>query len=119
MTHHICHIEIPTSDIEGAKKFYSELFGWKMNLIPAMNYMAFETGREPGGGFLKVDKVVSGGEQSVLIHVFTEDIQVTLARATELGGIVVKEKVEIPDIGWYALFADPEGNVIGLFEPRE
>ncbi len=118
MSHHFCHIEIPTTDVEKARTFYSRLFDWKVNFMPDMNYVAFETGKDPGGGFLKVDRVISSGEQGVLIHVFTEDIQETLARVAELGGNVVKEKTEIPGIGFYALFMDPDGNVIGIFQPK-
>ena len=115
---HLCHVEIPTTDVDRSKTFYSELFGWKMNQLPHMDYVAFETGKEPGGGFLKVQEVLSGGEQSVIVYVFTESIQETMARATELGGSVIKERTQIPEIGWYALFGDPVGNVIGLFEPK-
>ena len=118
MAHHICHVEIPTTDFEKAKVFYSNLFGWKVNMMPDMNYAAFQTGAEPGGGFNKVDKVTSLGEEGVLIYVSVDEIQQTLAKVTELGGNIVKEKTEIPEIGWYALFVDPEGNVIGIFESK-
>jgi len=115
---HFCHVEIPTTDVERSKAFYSELFSWKMNQLPHMDYVAFETGKGPGGGLLKVQEVLSGGEQNVMVYVFTESIQETMARAAELGGSVIKERTQIPEIGWYALFGDPEGNVIGLFEPK-
>ncbi len=119
MPHHICHVEIPTTDFEKAKTFYSSLFGWKITITPNMDYATFETGSEPGGGFNKVDKVTSVGEQGVLIYVFTEDIQETLARVVELGGSVIKEKTLIPEIGWYALFGDPDGSIIGIFQSKE
>jgi predicted enzyme related to lactoylglutathione lyase len=118
MAHDICHVEIPTTDFEKAKVFYSNLFGWKINMMPHMNYAAFETGSEPSGGFNKVDKIASAGEQGVLIYVSVDEIQETLARVMELGGNVIKEKTEIPNIGWYALFVDPEGNLLGIFQPK-
>ena len=118
MAHHICHVEIPTTDFEKAKAFYSSLFGWKITMMPQMNYATFTTGTDPRGGFNKVDKVTSVGEQGVLIYVFVDEIQDALAKATELGGSVVKEKTEIPEIGWYALFGDPEGNVMGIYQPK-
>jgi predicted enzyme related to lactoylglutathione lyase len=118
LANHICHVEIPTTNFEKAKSFYSKIFGWKVNLMPDMNYASFETGSEPGGGFNKVDKVTSSGEEGVLIYISVDEIHQTLARITELGGNVIKEKTEIPETGWYALFVDPEGNVIGIFQPR-
>ena len=36
--------------------------------------------------------------------------------AASLGGTSIKEKTEIPQIGWFSLFGDPDGNCIGLFE---
>ena len=118
MVHAICHVEIPTTDFEKAKTFYSNLFGWKITLMPQMNWASFETGMEPGGGFNRVDKVESVGEHGVLIYVSVDEIQETLAKVMELGGSVIKEKTEIPEIGWYALFGDLDGNVVGIYQPR-
>jgi predicted enzyme related to lactoylglutathione lyase len=118
MVHAICHVEIPTTDFEKAKTFYSTLFGWKITVMPQMNWASFETGAEPGGGFNKVDKVESAGERGVLIYVGVDDIQEALAKVIELGGSVIKEKTEIPEIGWYALFGDPDGNVVGIYQRK-
>jgi predicted enzyme related to lactoylglutathione lyase len=46
----------------------------------------------------------------------TDDIQKTLDLVKLNGGIIIREKTEIPTIGWYGLFKDPEGNLIGLFK---
>jgi predicted enzyme related to lactoylglutathione lyase len=114
--HNICHVEIPTTDLEKSNAFYSNLFGWKITVMPQMHWASFETGAEPGGGFSKVEKVSSVGEQGVLLYVSVENIQEALARVMELGGSVIKEKTEIPEMGWYAHFADPFGNIIGIYE---
>lgn len=87
-------------------------------MMPQMNYATFETGAEPGGGFNKVDKVTPAGEQGILVYVFVEGIQGSLARVMELGGSVIKEKTEIPKTGWYTLFGGPKGNIIGLYQPK-
>ena len=55
------HVEIPVTDLKKAKEFYSKLFGWKVDLLPGMNYALFETGAKPGGGFNKVDKMKADG----------------------------------------------------------
>jgi predicted enzyme related to lactoylglutathione lyase len=46
-----------------------------------------------------------------------EDLQAALDRAKELGGKTVVPPVEIPT-GSFAWFADPEGNIVGLFKPK-
>ena len=48
-------------------------------------------------------------------YILSEDIEATLAKAAELGATIVTEKSQIPGIGYYALFDDPDGNLIGLF----
>jgi len=47
----IVHIEIPATDLKGSGRFYDDLFGWKVEEIPEMDYVIFEAGEGPGGGF--------------------------------------------------------------------
>jgi hypothetical protein len=49
--------------------------------------------------------------------VVSDDIEADLVRIKALGGTVLKEKTEIPNIGWFALFKDPTGNTLSLFTP--
>jgi len=51
-------------------------------------------------------------------YVEVEDIDATLAKVGELGGGVAMAKAEIPEMGWYAQFTDPDGNVIGLWQGK-
>lgn len=59
MKNHICHLEIPVLDFDLAKKFYGEVFGWRIEIDPKMNYAMFTTEKEPGGGFIKTEKILS------------------------------------------------------------
>jgi predicted enzyme related to lactoylglutathione lyase len=111
--HPIVHIEFSSNDPGVSAKFYSELFGWKTQAIPEMNYITFDPGDPPGGGFNPVGEQTKAGD--VFIYVATDDIEASLAKAESLGGKTVMPKTEIPDTGWFGLFADPTGNVVGLF----
>ena len=112
--HPIVHIEFSAQDLEAAGRFYSELFGWKIQPAPEMNYALFEAPPGPGGGFPKVDgEMIKAGD--VLVYIGTDDIDATLAKAESLGGKTLVPKMEIPNIGWWAAFADPTGNRVGLF----
>ncbi len=111
--HAIVHVEIPASDPKEAGAFYSQLFGWETSSYPEMNYTMFDVGSGPGGGFPEICDGFEAGQ--VLIHVETDDIDASLAKAESLGGTTRVPKTEIPDIGWYAIFTDPTGNSIGLF----
>jgi predicted enzyme related to lactoylglutathione lyase len=117
MDHPIVHIEISSTDLTKAQKFYSQLFNWKITAWGgSSDYLMFETGKEPGGGIQKVDKVRPG--DGVLIYVMVEDIEKTLSKAKELGGKIVKEKTEIPNVGWFGLLTDLDGNTIGVFKAK-
>ena len=109
----IVHIEIPTSNLEQSGDFYGKLFGWKITPMPEMNYGLWEPSERPGGGFSPIGPDVAPGQ--VLIHVASEDIEADLERAQTLGATVLREKTEIPDIGWWGVFRDPSGNSMALF----
>src|SRR6266571_1385900 len=118
--HSIVHIEIPATDPASTSKFYANLFDWKLQVDPTFNYHMFQAEPGPGGGFGQVGEATGGyklGE--VLIYVSTDDIDATLARVEALGGKTLQPKAEIPNAGWFAIFADPTGNRIALFKSIE
>lgn len=113
-THSIVHVEIPAVDRRAAAEFYAQLFDWQIdNSADEMNYTMFNPGSGPGGGFAEISDGFEPGH--ILIHVETDDIDASLAKAESLGGETSLPKTEIPDIGWYAIFTDPTGNSIGLY----
>ena len=114
MVHDICHIEIPVTDIKRAGEFYHKLFGWKID-YGMENYAAFIPEEGVAGGLDKVEKVTPGG---IVFYVAVEDIPKTLNKAEELGAKTVKEKTEIPNVGWFGLFSDLDGNIIGVFTSK-
>ena len=110
----IVHVEIPAANVEAAGKFYADLFGWKLQAMPEMNYMTWEAGDGSGGGFPAVSADNPVGQ--VLIHFASDDIDADLKNVKKLGGKVIHPKTEIPGMGWYAVFQDPTGNVLGLLQ---
>jgi predicted enzyme related to lactoylglutathione lyase len=114
VAHPIVHVEIPTTSNDDARRFYSALFGWNVQVYPEMDYAMFEAEGGPGGGFPKVDNelVKPGG---VLVYVGTDDIDASLSKAESLGGSTVVPKTEIPGVGWFGIFSDPTGNRIALY----
>ena len=106
------HFEIVAKDPKKATEFYSSVFDWEMRFLEDMNYFSFNEGLV-GGGFTEPDEVISTGS---IMHVNTDDIQKTLDLVKLNGGAIIREKTKIPTIGWYGLFKDPEGNLIGLFK---
>ena len=109
----VVHIEIPTRSGKESAEFYEKLFGWHIEHDEEHNYTQFDPHDGPGGGFNPLSDNVKAGD--VLIYVNSDDIEADLKKAQALGGAVVMEKAEIPGVGWYGMFADPTGNMIGLY----
>jgi len=112
--HEIVHVEIAASDTKASGKFYGDLFGWKIVTDPTADYTMYQPESGPGGGFVKPDGEMYKAD-TVLIYVSTDDIETTLAKAESLGAKTLMPKTEIPQTGWFAIFADPTGNRIALF----
>jgi predicted enzyme related to lactoylglutathione lyase len=117
MSDKIMWLEMVSTDIPAAAKFYGDLFGWPIVTDKQMDYTmtAFE-GDETGVGFARVDEAQGLTPGSVLVYVDVADIDATIARAQELGAPVYLDKTEIPTIGWMAIFGDPGGNRIGVMQ---
>ena len=110
----IVHVEIPAANVEGAGKFYQELFGWKISHDSGLNYSMWEAGNgDSYGGFPQVSDEAPAGK--VLVYIASDDIDADLKKVEQLGGKIIHPKAEIPQTGWYAFFQDPTGNVLGLY----
>jgi hypothetical protein len=109
----IVHVEIPAVNVEAAGRFYQELFGWKLQHMPEMNYTMWEDATGSGGGFPQVSDESPAGR--VLVYIASDDIEADLKKAEKLGGKVIHPKAEIPGTGWFGMFQDPTGNVLGLY----
>ena len=119
----VVHFEIPAEDIERAKEFYKTIFSWNITSMPEMNYNIVHTvevdekfmpkvaGAINGGIMKKTDKITSP-----VITIDVKNIDEYLLKIEELGGIVVKEKIQVGDMGFVAYFKDTEGNILGLWE---
>jgi hypothetical protein len=107
----IVHTEIYVTDLEAAKEFYGSLFGWEF-FDEDDNYSMFMTPGNVGGGITNVAPPGGGG---ITFYIYTADIDGMLAEIEEAGGTTFMEKTEIPETGYFALFADLDGNIVGLF----
>ena len=111
--HPIVHLEISTKNAAASAKFYSEVFGWKIEVDPRFDYHQFAAEGGPGGGFVNVDEHTKVGD--VIPYLAADDVDAMLKKVEQAGGKTLLPKTEIPGVGWYALFADPTGNRIGLY----
>ena len=121
--HTIVHFEIPADDLGKLRKFYSELFGWKIEKMPGpMDYWAIKTVPVNEKG-MPIRPGVNGGmmkrqhpEHKPVNYIAVESVDEYTKKIETLGGKVLVPKMEVPGIGWWALALDPEGNQFGILE---
>lgn len=122
----VVHFEIPADDLGRAKAFYGEVFGWQistMDMPDGSEYTGVSTvavdetmtPTEPGAinGAL-VQRDASNPHPVVTIDV--DDVTAALQQIEAAGGTTVTPRVELPGMGAFGYFKDPDGNVVGLWE---
>jgi hypothetical protein len=112
MSHPVVHFEIGCKDKEATSAFYSAVFEWEIDADPMG---AIDTGSADG---IQGHIAALGHEPHQFTHFYVEtnDVEQTLAKVEQLGGKTVVPPVPLPS-GTFAWFADPEGNIVGLWKP--
>jgi predicted enzyme related to lactoylglutathione lyase len=119
--HAINWFEIPVSEFDRAKKFYETIFEYQMpenQMGPArMGFLLYDFmsgGR--GGAIVHNPDFYTPSKNGSLIYLNCEpDLQLVLAKVEEAGGKITKQKAEVgPNLGFWALIEDTEGNRVAL-----
>jgi hypothetical protein len=110
----ITHIDIPVSDMDRAQAFYSTLFGWTIAEVPGYEgYPMWQAPNKISGGGLAPR---SEGFTQPRSYVEVDSIEETLRAVRDQGGRVVMDRSPISETSWWAIFEDPDGNTVGLYE---
>ncbi|HEY3246956.1 MAG TPA: VOC family protein [bacterium] len=111
--HDVTHVEIPTRDLARAKRFYGKLFGWQFRDFDP-GYALFDPKKGVGGGIYKVKSIPT--KSPVRVYVGVANIDDTLKQVRAGGGKVLQPKAQVPGMGWYASFRDPQGAELWLWQ---
>jgi len=112
MASHVVHVEVVGKDGPALQRFYGDVFGWSFDTDNPTGYGMFDTPGEGIGGGIGASN--DGGPGHVTFYVHAEDPAATLARVEARGGRVLMPLTEVMPGTTIALFADPEGHVVGL-----
>ena len=110
--------DLMTSDVEKAKRFYTELLGWEIEIWKPgeMDYPMISAAGTQWGGF----NTLPPGQPMPphwLSYVAVDDLDAALGRVERAGGKMLAPTMEIPEVGRFAVVADPEGAVISAYQP--
>ena len=113
----VTHFEIYAEDPAKLADFYRGLFGWRVDQAPGADYWRIQAGANSEGG-------VGGGLtyrpipglRSWVHYVNVPSIDEAAAQVEALGGVVLRPKAAVLNSGWYAMAADPEGNIFAIWQ---
>ncbi|MFK5635810.1 MULTISPECIES: VOC family protein [unclassified Ornithinimicrobium] len=110
----ITHVDIPVPDTGAAREFYSALFGWRIEELPGFEgYPMWQAPNGISGGGLAPR---SEGFTQPRSYVEVDSIDEALRQVEAGGGRTLMGKEMISDTSWWAIFEDPFGNQVGLYE---
>lgn len=109
------HIEIASSDPQRTRKFFEDVFEWKFESIPEMEYATYLAPSAPHGGLMSP---MEGHNPGLLNYLLSQSIDEDVRKIEQAGGHLLQPKMEIPGVGWWALFQEPTGLVLALFESK-
>ena len=114
--------DLMTTDPAAAQDFYTKVIGWGTETWEGAEepYDMWTNARGPLGGVMQLPEEAraQGAPPHWLAYIAVEDVDATVAKATELGGNVLMPPMDIPEVGRFAVLADPAGAVIAAFRPE-
>jgi predicted enzyme related to lactoylglutathione lyase len=121
----VVHFELPFEDATKVRSFYGNVFGWQMLQIDPGYYMVTTAPSDERGLPQEVGTINGGlkkrsdsAETPVLV-VRVASVEDAIQKATDAGGKIILPRQTIGEWGTYARIADPEGNVVGLWEEKK
>lgn len=104
--------ELVTTDVEGAKRFYTGLLGWTTEPAPSEKpYTLAKVGEERVAGIMSVEQCEGGGKVPPHwgVYITVDDVDAIARKAGELGGKVLVPPTDIPKVGRFSVLMDPQG----------
>lgn len=117
-SHPVVMFEVIAKDQARLLDFYHAVFGWEFDIKGGFAYINFEPATMTTlGGIGETEPDVPGYERGRNFYLATDDLDANLAAVTDHGGAVYVAPPAHPvDRYRYAMFTDPEGNIVGLLE---
>jgi predicted enzyme related to lactoylglutathione lyase len=113
------HIELNTTDPKNAKEFYGSLFDWQLedtDMGGGMIYTMIKVGEGTGGGLMK--HPMPGAPSIWIPYILVSDVAASTKKAKQVGGTIIKDVSEVPNMGTFSIIQDPTGGVVGLWQPK-
>jgi uncharacterized protein len=113
-------VDLGTTDAAGARAFYTAVFGWDIHVSPDPQYGGYGRALLDGQDVAGIGPTMSPEQPTAWsVYIGTDDADALSARVVAAGGHVVMPAFDVGDQGRMAVFADPGGAVISVWQPIE
>jgi uncharacterized protein len=109
--------ELLTTDTAAAAAFYPRVVPWRTQPSSMPGYTIWMAGQSQVGGLMALPPEAAGTPPHWLIYIGTPGVDATAEHAQRLGARVVKAATDIPNVGRFAVLADPQGATFALYTP--
>ena len=109
--------ELLTTDTAAAAAFYPKVVPWRTQPSSMPGYTIWMAGQSQVGGLMALPSDAAGTPPHWLIYIGTPNVDATAEHAQRLGARVVKPAADIPNVGRFAVLADPQGATFALYTP--
>jgi predicted enzyme related to lactoylglutathione lyase len=116
MAAEIVHIEFKSANFNRTTEFYARLFDWRTEQNASASYMKLSGDGAPSGGWVRADLVQAPGP---IAYLAVDDLGAKLVEVERAGGRVLVHSLPFAGGGEIGLFADPDGNIMGLWRRKE
>jgi uncharacterized protein len=112
-----CWVDTTQPDPQAAVKFYGGLFGWEFeDSMPADSPGHYFMARLRGHPVAAVGSAMEGSPTVWNTYVWVDDAEATIGKVTQAGGKVIAPPFDVLDAGRMAIFSDPTGAVLSLWQ---
>ena len=116
--------DLITTDVPGATAFYTKVGGWgtqEFEMGRTRKYQMWTARGIPLGGVVQLTPETGppGTPPHWMASVAVTNVDAAAKKVASLGGTVLTQPMDIPEVGRYAVIADPQGAVVALFTPQQ
>ncbi|MEE9447497.1 MAG: VOC family protein [Arenicellales bacterium] len=107
--------ELMTSDIDGAKSFYNKMFNWTLEDVKGdMAYTMAKADDQEVAGLMSIPPEAAGMPPMWGGYITVNDVEASAKQAVDLGGKILLEARDIPEVGRFCVISDPQGASLSL-----